>query len=108
MAFTSFADKWLAREAAVLKRTELAMASAMVNRGRMLAPHLTGALKASGRVVADSKGTSAVFGGAEIGVPYARRRHFENRKNPQTLLYLQKAGDSVAKEGVSKYYNLSE
>lgn len=108
MAFTSYADKWLASEAAVLKRTELAMASAMINRGRMLAPHLTGALKASGRVVADSKGTAAVFGGQEIGVPYARRRHFENRKNPQTLLYLQKAGDSVAKEGIKKYYDLSK
>lgn len=106
--FKSNSKAWLAKEEPILKRTERNMASAMVNRGKMLAPYLTGALKASGRVVQGTKGSSTVFGGSDVGVPYARRRHFENKKNPQTLLYLQKAGESVKKEGVKKYYDMSK
>lgn len=36
-----------------------------------------------------------IFGGGSV--PYARRRHFENEKNPQTLHYLERAGDSTAR-----------
>jgi hypothetical protein len=36
-------------------------------------------------------------------VPYARRRHLENKKNPQTKYYLQNAGDRVAKQGIQRF-----
>ena len=42
------------------------------------------------------------FGDARV--PYARRRHFENKKNPHTKYYLQKAGDNVvAKLGFKEF-----
>lgn len=106
--FKSNSKAWLNSEEAVLKRTVRNMAGVMVNRGQMLAPKDTGALRSSGRVVGKGTKVSAVFGGQDVGVPYARRRHYENFKNPQTLLYLEKAGNSVVKEGVKKYYDMSK
>lgn len=106
--FKSNSKAWLRNEEAVLKRTVRNMAGVMVNRGQMLAPVDTGALRSSGRVVGSGDKVSAVFGGADVGVPYARRRHYENNKNPQTLLYLEKAGNSVKKEGIKKYYDMSK
>jgi hypothetical protein len=43
-----------------------------------------------------------IFGGG--GVRYARRRHFENKKNPQTLQYLYRAGDAVVRGNTDKYF----
>lgn len=106
MGFTSNSNQWLKSEEKVLNRASKAMTQVMVNRGRMLAPVDTGALVQSGRVEINPDGSvSAVFGGGSV--PYARRRHFENKKNPQTLNYLQKAGDSVVKEGAAKYIKMS-
>lgn len=68
-----------------------------------LAPELTGKLKSDGRVevVSDSE-VHVKFGDARV--PYARRRHFENKKNPHTKYYLQKAGDNVvAKLGLKEF-----
>lgn len=106
--FKSNSAQWLRNEEAVLKRTARNMMGVTVNRAQMLAPRDTGALVSSGRVVEQGSKVSAVFGGADVGVPYARRRHYENRKNPQTLLYLEKAGNSVVKEGINKYYRMSK
>lgn len=106
--FKSNSAPFLNTENAVLKRTVRNMMGVTVNRAQMLAPVLTGALRSSGRVIGDGSKVSAIFGGKDVDVPYARRRHFENRKNPQTLLYLQRAGNSVTKEGVKKYYNMSK
>lgn len=36
--------------------------------------------------------------------PYARRRHFENKKNPQTKGYLSKAAESVTRGDTSRYF----
>ena len=58
---------------------------------------LTGALKSDGRVEKISDGYSVVFGDSRV--PYARFRHFKNAKNPQTLKYLERAGNQTAKEG---------
>lgn len=108
MAFKSNSAKWFREESEVLRRVQRNMAGVTVNRATMLAPEDTGALKSSGRVVTDSKDqVAAVFGGKTVGVPYALRRHYENKKNPQTLEYLSKAGDSVVKEGIKKYYDIS-
>ena len=74
-----------------------AKAEKTLGRARMLAPVLSGDLKMNGRVEKIENGISVVFGGNRI--PYARRRHFENRKNPATINYLERAGDQTKKEG---------
>lgn len=74
-----------------------AKAEKTLGRARMLAPVLSGDLKMNGRVEKISNGVSVVFGDNRI--PYARRRHFENRKSPATLNYLERAGDQTRKEG---------
>ena len=84
-----------------LKNAQRAMADSILGRATMIAPKLTGALRSDGRVETKDTSVSVIFG--DDRVPYARRRHFENNKNPQTLNYLQKAGDETMKEGLKKY-----
>lgn len=74
-----------------------AKAEKTLGRARMLAPVLSGDLKMNGRVEKIPNGVSVVFGDSRI--PYARRRHFENRKNPATINYLERAGNQTRKEG---------
>lgn len=74
-----------------------AKAEKTLGRARMLAPVLSGDLKMNGRVEKIPNGVSVVFGDSRI--PYARRRHFENRKNPSTINYLERAGNQTKKEG---------
>lgn len=108
MAYKSNSKSWLAKEEDRLDRTAKLMSQAMVNRGIMLAPELRGDLKRSGRSIKNSKANySATFGGASVGVLYALLRNFVNKKNPQTLNYSEKSGDSVAKEGINKYYKMA-
>jgi hypothetical protein len=64
-----------------------------------LSPKDTRALANSTRI--DLKSTSS--GEVSVNVPYAKRRHYENRKNPQTLGYLKKAGDYAGKNG-ARYF----
>lgn len=89
------------REIVRLESSTKMMADTILSRSRVLAPEDTGALKADGRVEKIEGGHRVRYGGN--AVPYARRRHFENKKNPQTLHYLERAGDSVAKESPKKY-----
>lgn len=109
--FTSNSGKWLASEAKVLKRAESKMAATIVIRGILLAPRDTGALQQSGRVEETNNVTSAVFGGN--GVPYGRIHELGGMtgRNHRTKIvakhYLQKAGDSVAKENPKKYVDMS-
>ena len=74
-----------------------AKAEKTLGRARILAPVLSGDLKMNGRVEKIPNGVSVVFGDSRI--PYARRRHFENRKNPATINYLERAGNQTKKEG---------
>lgn len=74
---------------------------AILNRAQMYAPVKTGALRADGRVLRGQDSVSVIFGG--FSVPYARRRHYENNLHPETLRYLERAGDEVAKQGVNNY-----
>ena len=80
-----------------MKKELEAKAEKTLGRARMLTPVLSGDLKMNGRVEKIPNGVSVVFGDSRI--PYARRRHFENRKSPATLNYLERAGDQTRKEG---------
>lgn len=80
----------------------LELATDIHRRAVINAPIDTGALKNSGKVEKVSKGYSISFGGPRV--PYAVRRHFENRKNPQTKLYLFRAADSVMRGNIVKYW----
>lgn len=104
--FKSNSRAWLANESKVLARAERGLAQVILNRATILAPVLSGALVDDGRVEKNPNGHhSVVFGSQKV--PYARRRHYENKRNPQTLHYLQRAGDSVKKENLKKYVDLS-
>ena len=86
-----------------LERGLAEMATDIDTRAKVLAPKDTRALVNSSRI----KRLSAVayqisFGSSQV--PYARRRHFENKKNPQTLGYLSRAADSVARSSKDKYF----
>ena len=79
-----------------------AMANAVDNIAQAKAPVLTGALKGDGRVRKIRKFSYEVqFGDSRV--PYARRRHYENNKNPHTKYYLKNAGDEVVKRGIGVY-----
>ena len=105
MAFKSNISKWIGDITKSYANTEEIMAGVILSRAIVLAPELTGALKADGRVEDADGHKTVIFG--DSGVPYARIRHFENQKNPQTLHYLEKAGDSVKKENIKKYVSMS-
>ena len=65
------------------------------------APVLTGNLVASGRVMRKSAGSyQIVFGGGRV--PYALRRHYENRAHPSTLRYLERAGNENSRRFISE------
>ena len=80
----------------------LEMSTDIDRRAKALAPVETSALRNSGEVSPITNGYKISFGSSRV--PYARRRHFENRKNPQTKGYLAKAGDSVARGNTAKYF----
>ena len=93
---------WLKTQEINLDNAVRQMAHTILSDSRMIAPVLTGALRADGRVNKQGSASYEVeFGDARV--PYARRRHFENRKNPQTLYYLERAGDRVAKQGIGGF-----
>lgn len=84
-----------------IKNAQRAMADSILNTAMIRAPKLTGALRSDGRVEMRDTSMAIVFGDSRV--PYARRRHYENKKNPQTLNYLKSAGDEITKRGI-KYY----
>lgn len=80
----------------------LEMVTDIDRRAKVIAPVETGALVNSGLISRIAKGYKLSFGSARV--PYARRRHFENKKNPQTTGYLTKAADAITRGDVSKYF----
>lgn len=79
----------------------LQMATDVDRTAKVIAPKESGNLVNSGRIERKGEGEyEVVFGGQSggVSVPYAKRRHYENQKNPQTLGYLERAGDGVAKQ----------
>lgn len=90
------------KEGKFLKEGLLEMSNDIRTRAVVIAPKVTRALANSGVVEPITNGYRIKFGSGKV--PYARLRHFENKKNPQTKGYLAKAGDSVARGDKSKYF----
>lgn len=82
----------------------LEMVTEIDKRSAFLAPKDTRALVNSRRITPQGSDAYLISYGADGKVPYARRRHEENNKNPQSRGYLAKAGDSVARGEKSKYF----
>jgi hypothetical protein len=79
-----------------LDRAVLTMATDIHREATILAPFDTGALAGSGRISRNGKADYDIsFGGSRV--PYAKLRHFKNKKNPQTLRYLERAGNKTAR-----------
>lgn len=76
------------------------------NEAKHGAPVDTGALVDSIRVDTDKSDQVYVLAGGSNGgkiVPYARRREYENRKNPHTKFYMSRAFASL-KDNYPKYF----
>lgn len=71
-------------------------------RAVIIAPKDTRALANDGKIKKIPDGYSLTFGSSRV--PYARKRHFENKKNPGSIRYLEKAGESVARGSQAKYF----
>lgn len=102
MKFTStLSTSWADKKEKQFIAAGLQMATDILRFAVVLGPKDTRALVNSGRIESPKPGQyDVVFGGGPV--PYARRRHFENKKNPQTLGYLNRAGKAVSKNK-SKY-----
>lgn len=99
-------SKWTPKKASMLDSAIAEIATVIHERAVMLAPHDKGNLVASGMIKRLANSHYIIrFGGSSGGfnVPYAKRRHYENRKNPHTKFYLQNAGDGVKRSGIKQY-----
>ena len=110
MAVKSNIGKWASDQQFLVDRVEQNMAGVILSRAIVLAPEDTGMLHTSGRII-KNKGRSVVFGYGDV--PYARIQELGGitGRNYATKIiakhYLQKAGESVAKEPINKYIELS-
>jgi hypothetical protein len=105
--FTSrLVSSWLPSTERDLDKVALRMVTDVDRFAKVLAPKDKGDLVNSGRIERIAAGFyKAAFGGSgNITVRYAKRRHFENKKNPHTLGYLKRAGNAVARNK-AKYIN---
>lgn len=85
----------------------LAMAYDIAQRARGKAPVDTGALKASIRVEINGRDVNVLAGGNSGGgvVRYARKREFENRKNPHTIGYMRNSfTETFSGDWKTKYF----
>lgn len=110
--FTSNSGAFLQKEERVLKRTELILGTVIRSRATVLAPRKSGALRANGKVVDNPLGGKSVVFGDE-SVPYARIHELGGMtgRGHNTKItakhYLKTAGDSVVKENIKKYVDMS-
>lgn len=102
MTFKSnLSTTWLAKTMRNADEIALQMATDVDRFAKVLAPKDKGNLVNSARIEKIAEGAfQVIFGGSSGGfsVRYAKRRHYENKKNPHTLKYLQRAGSAVAKQ----------
>lgn len=102
MAIKDRSTVWARIQSVNMRNTRISIANSIRQRASANAPYLSGDLKEDGRVEELEKDTSTVvFGGRNV--PYARRRNFENRKNPHTLNYLKRAAEQVFKQGADSW-----
>ena len=92
---TSRINEWGAKKQADMDRSLLELATTIHRNASQLAPRDKGNLIASGRIEKKGNGYAVSFGGGSI--PYGKRRNYENRKNPHTTHYLDRAGDKNSK-----------
>jgi hypothetical protein len=87
-------EKYIGKQTKRMDDVMLSMATDIHRQSLVLAPKDTRALIGSGRInrLAEAE-YSVEYGNPQV--PYARRRHFENKKNPHTLKYLERAGKNV-------------
>lgn len=103
MVVSDKSSAWLKIQQVNAKNKRRSMAESIRGRASMIAPRLSGDLGQNGRVEEKGSDTSTIVFGDE-NVPYARRRNFENKKNPQTLNYLKNAADQLFKESAGKWF----
>lgn len=99
---TSHIKDWSQKTAQELDVSVLEAVTDIHRGAGILAPKASRALVNSGRIEKRGLGHYAVIFGSSR-VPYARRRHFENKKTPTSLRYLERAGDSVARTFITRY-----
>ena len=101
VSFTSRVVKWTEDKAKKADVTVLELATDIHRVAGMIAPKATRALANSGRIKRNGPANySVIFGGG--AVPYARIRHYINKKTPSSLRYLERAGDTSARN-VKRY-----
>jgi hypothetical protein len=91
---------WLNKTEKNSDNVALQMVTDVDRFAKVLAPKDKGNLVNSGRIEKIGNAAyKASFGGSGGGVSvrYAKRRHYENKKNPHTLGYLKRAGNAVAR-----------
>lgn len=93
---------WQGNIAKELNKGLLSLTLDIHKRSTVLAPKDTRALVNSGKVSSVTDGYKVSYGSSRV--PYARRRHFENRKNPQTKLYLSNAGENAMRGDIGKHF----
>lgn len=109
---TSNWNPWLKSTQTDSKRTQEQMAASIQTRAILLAPRLTGALKANGKIKTKGDTTSVTFG--DSTVPYARIQELGGvtGRGYRTRIvgkhYLSKAGDSVAKMNIKTFTGMSK
>lgn len=90
--FTSRIKEWSATAETKLDKAVLSLATDIDRVAKINAPKDSGDLAKSGRIThEESCHYKVTFG--DKSVPYARRRHYENKLHPSTLRYLERAGD---------------
>lgn len=100
--FTTRMPQWVDSQQIKNDRVILQMATDIHRTATLNAPVDKGTLVRSARIVRNGLASySIVFGGGSV--KYAKRRHFENKKHPGTLRYLERAGDSVSRN-FRRYY----
>lgn len=94
--FTSNITAWTAKTKAKLDFAVLEMATDIDKNAKILAPKDSRALVNSATIKKASEAHYKVQFGNDL-VKYARRRHFENKKTPSSLRYLERAGDATSR-----------
>ena len=94
--FTSRIKDWTRETEVKLDLAVLEMATDIDRVAKQLAPKDSRALVNSGRIKRDGIAHyKVIFGGGSV--PYARRRHYENKLHPGSIKYLQYAGESTSR-----------
>lgn len=110
--FKSNSKAWLAEETRVLDRAEAAMMQVMKHRVIAISPVKSGDLVEDIRVVKNPSGGRSLISGSPK-VPYGRIQELggmtgrEYKTKIVGTHHVQRGGDSVAKENIKKYVDIS-